>query len=120
MFNFEKLWTPSVIEVLWAIVSVLIVIGGCVGIYTALSGPEMPPAMADYGTSMAPGGMMVPNAGAMAGGLLTMVLGHSGWVGALIILVVTLLGLIFWRVWCEIIMILFKIDRHIQQLAVKK
>jgi len=122
MFNFSKLWTPLVIEVLWLIVSVLLVIGGAIGIWSAFSGPEVPAMMSDYGAGgmAAPGAGMMPNAGAMAGGILMMLLGNSGWVGALVILIATLLALIFWRVWCEIIMILFKIDTHIQMLATKK
>ncbi len=93
MFTFNTMWTPRIMTVVYIIGLVVILIAGLMGVLAALGGG--PYQMSEMGRM----GQMGPGGGPMM----------AGPVGALVTILVTALFVVLWRMWCEIVLVLFKI-----------
>jgi hypothetical protein len=85
MFTFQTLWTPRVILVIYLLGLVVIVLSGLAYAYFAMQ--------------------MGAQSGSSAGGGIALVSAVIG----------TLISIVLWRVWCEIVLVLFKVhDRLVE------
>ena len=90
MFTFQTLWTPRVILVIYLIGIVLIVLSGLAGAYFAMQGG---------GSGTGAFGQPAPGGG----------------LGMIWAVVFTAISIVLWRVWCEIVLVLFKLhDRLVE------
>lgn len=93
MFSFDTMWTPRIMTVVYIIGLVLILIFGLMGLLASLGAGPSP--MNEMGRM----GQMGPGGGPMM----------AGPVGAVVTILVTALFIVLWRMWCEIVLVMFKI-----------
>lgn len=91
--SFDKLVTPAIMKVLYIVGTVLIVLGTLIGAaVTAVGGIVAAVRMEHFPFALA----------ALGSAVLYVILG--------------LVGAVFFRIWCEVLVILFRIHEHLQAI----